>query len=99
MQMISSNILGQIFKEHNIGVDRISKIRNLQTLLNDITLDIPLMRRAVNMITTYGKNEFRVVKLIDTHRLNLLEETYNDITLKRMLQSLPNSWKYEINLS
>ena len=50
MQMISSNILGQIFKEHNIGVDRISKIRNLQTLLNDITLDIPLMRRAVNMI-------------------------------------------------
>ena len=50
-------------------------------------------------VTTYGKNEFRVVKLIDTHRLNLLEETYNDITLKRMLQSLPNSWKYEINLS
>ena len=50
-------------------------------------------------VTTYGKNEFRVVKLIDTHRLNLLEETYNEISLKRMLQSLPNSWKYEINLS
>ena len=47
MQMISSNILGQIFKEHNIEVDRISKIRTLQTLLNDTTLDIPLMRRLV----------------------------------------------------
>ena len=46
--MISSNVLGQIFKEHNIEVDRISKIRTLQTLLNDTTLDIPLMRRAVN---------------------------------------------------
>ena len=47
MQMISSNILGQIFKEHNIEEDRISKIRTLQTLLNDTTLDIPLMRRLV----------------------------------------------------
>ena len=46
--MISSNVLSQIFKEHNIEVDRISKIRTLQTLLNDTTLDIPLMRRAVN---------------------------------------------------
>jgi hypothetical protein len=45
--MISSNILSQIFKEHNIEVDRISKIRTLQTLLNDTTLDIPLMRRVV----------------------------------------------------
>ena len=49
MQMISSNILGQIFKEHNIEVDRISKIRTLQTFLNDTTLDIPLMRRLVTM--------------------------------------------------
>ena len=46
--MISSNVLSQIFKEHNVEVDRISKIRTLQTLLNDTTLDIPLMRRAVN---------------------------------------------------
>jgi hypothetical protein len=45
--MISSNILGQIFKEHNIEVDRISKIRTLQTFLNDTTLDIPLMRRVL----------------------------------------------------
>jgi chromosomal replication initiation ATPase DnaA len=46
-QMISKNILSQIFKEHNIEVDRISKIRTLQTFLNDTTLDIPLMRRLV----------------------------------------------------
>ena len=45
--MISSNVLGQIFKEHNVEVDRISKIRTLQTLLNDTTLDIPLMRRVL----------------------------------------------------
>jgi len=50
MQMIKTNTLSQIFKEHNIEVDRISKIRNLQTLLNDTTLDIPLMRRAVSML-------------------------------------------------
>ena len=50
MQMIKTNTLSQIFKEHNIEVDRISKIRNLQTFLNDTTLDIPLMRRAVSML-------------------------------------------------
>jgi hypothetical protein len=47
MQMIKTNTLSQIFKEHNIEVDRISKIRTLQTFLNDTTLDIPLMRRLV----------------------------------------------------
>jgi len=46
--MISSNVLSQIFKEYDFEMDRISKIRTLQTLLNDTTLDIPLMRRAVN---------------------------------------------------
>ena len=45
--MIKTNTLSQIFKEHNIEVDRISKIRTLQTFLNDTTLDIPLMRRLV----------------------------------------------------
>ena len=53
MQMISKNILSQIFKEHNIEVDRISKIRTLQTLLNDTTLDIPLMRRVVTTINCH----------------------------------------------
>ena len=47
MQMIKTNTLSQIFKEHNIEVDRISKIRTLQTFLNDTTLDIPLMRRVL----------------------------------------------------
>ncbi|SVE60252.1 uncharacterized protein METZ01_LOCUS513106 [marine metagenome] len=47
--MIKTNTLSQIFKEHNIEVDRISKIRTLQTFLNDTTLDIPLMRRLVTM--------------------------------------------------
>ena len=45
--MISSNILSQIFKEYDFEMDRISKIRTLQTLLNDTTLDIPLMRRVL----------------------------------------------------
>ena len=49
MQMISSNKLGQIFRTATF-VDRITKIRTLQTLLNDTTLDIPLMRREVNQI-------------------------------------------------
>ena len=31
MQMISKNTLSQIFKEHNIEVDRISKIRTTST--------------------------------------------------------------------
>ena len=53
MQMISKNTLSQIFKEHNIEVDRISKIRTLQTLLNDTTLDIPLMRRVVTTINCH----------------------------------------------
>ena len=53
MQMISKNTLSQIFKEHNIEVDRISKIRTLQTFLNDTTLDIPLMRRLVTTVNCH----------------------------------------------
>jgi len=53
MQMISKNTLSQIFKEHNIEVDRISKIRTLQTLLNDTTLDIPLMRRLATTVNCH----------------------------------------------
>ncbi len=53
MQMIKTNTLSQIFKEHNIEVDRISKIRTLQTLLNDTTLDIPLMRRLVTTVNCH----------------------------------------------
>ena len=53
MQMIKTNTLSQIFKEHNIEVDRISKIRTLQTLLNVTKLDIPLMRRLVTTVNCH----------------------------------------------
>jgi hypothetical protein len=68
-QMISSNILGQIFKEHNIEVDRISKIRTLQTLLNDTTLDIPLMRRVVT--TQNAHWILRNIKVNNSEHINI----------------------------
>ena len=52
MQMISSNKLGQIFRTATF-VDRITKIRTLQTFLNDTTLDIPLMRRLVTTVNCH----------------------------------------------
>ena len=69
MQMISKNTLSQIFKEHNIEVDRISKIRTLQTLLNDTTLDIPLMRRLVT--TSNVRWILRNVKVNNSEHINL----------------------------
>ena len=69
MQMISSNILGQIFKEHNIEVDRISKIRTLQTFLNDTTLDIPLMRRAISELNL--RWILRNIKVNNSEHINL----------------------------
>ena len=69
MQMISSNILGQIFKEHNIEVDRISKIRTLQTHLNDTTLDIPLMRRAISELNL--RWILRNIKVNNSEHINL----------------------------
>ena len=69
MQMISKNTLSQIFKEHNIEVDRISKIRTLQTLLNDTTLDIPLMRREV---TTQNSHWIlRNIKINNAEHINI----------------------------
>tara|TARA_B000000460_G_scaffold233466_1_gene193188 strand:+ start:743 stop:985 length:243 start_codon:yes stop_codon:yes gene_type:complete len=69
MQMITKNKLSQIFKEHNIEVDRISKIRTLQTLLNDTTLDIPLMRRLVT--TSNVRWILRNVKVNNSEHINL----------------------------
>ena len=69
MQMISSNILDQIFKEHNIEVDRISKIRALQTFLNDTTLDIPLMRRAISELNL--RWILRNIKVNNSEHINL----------------------------
>ena len=68
-QMVSTNILSQIFKEHNIEVDRISKIRTLQTFLNDTTLDIPLMRR---LVTTQNAHWIlRNIKVNNAEHVNL----------------------------
>ena len=68
-QMISTNTLSQIFKEHNIEVDRISKIRTLQTFLNDTTLDIPLMRR---LVTTQNAHWIlRNIKVNNSEHVNL----------------------------
>ena len=69
MQMISKNTLGQIFKEHNIEVDRISKIRTLQTFLNDTNLDIPLMRRKVTELNM--RWILRNVKVNNAEHINL----------------------------
>ena len=69
MQMISLNKLDQIFKEHNMEVDRISKIRNLQTHLNDITLDIPLMRRKVTELNM--RWILRNIKVNNSKHINL----------------------------
>ena len=69
MQMISLNKLDQIFKEHNMEVDRISKIRNLQTHLNDTTLDIPLMRRKVTELNM--RWILRNVKVNNSEHINL----------------------------
>ena len=69
IQIISKNILSQIFKEHNIEVDRISKIRTLQALLNDTTLDIPLMRREVT--TQNAHWILRNIKVNNAEHINI----------------------------
>ncbi len=44
----------------------------------------------------YGENKYRVVKLIDSHRLSLLETTFDEPSMLRYIQALPNTYKYEI---
>ncbi len=45
---------------------------------------------------TYGKDMYKVVKLIDSHRLSLLETTFDEPSMLRYIQALPNDYKYEI---
>ena len=45
---------------------------------------------------TYGKDMYKVVKLIDSDRLHLLQMQYDEPSMKRFLQSLPATYKYEI---
>ena len=50
MQMISKTSLGQIFRDATMSTIKHKNKILLQTLLNDNTLNIPLMRRQVNEI-------------------------------------------------
>ena len=45
---------------------------------------------------TYGKDMYKVVKLIDSHRLHLLETQFDEPSMLRYIQSLPNTYNYEI---
>ena len=44
----------------------------------------------------YGKDMYKVVKLIDSHRLHLLQTQFDEPSMLRYLTGLPNSYKYEI---
>ena len=45
---------------------------------------------------TYGKDKYKVVKLIDSHRLSLLEQQFDGPSMLRYLQGLPNNYSYQI---
>jgi len=45
---------------------------------------------------TYGKDMYKVVKLIDSYRLSLLETQFDEPSMRRYLQGLPNNYNYEI---
>ena len=44
-----------------------------------------------------GIQRYRVTKLINSKRLNLLEQDYEEDELKQMLNSLPATFDYQIN--
>ena len=43
-----------------------------------------------------GQDMYKVVKLIDSHRLSLLETQFDEPSMLRYLQGLPNTYSYEI---
>lgn len=45
---------------------------------------------------TYGRDMYKVVKLIDSHRLSLLNTQFDEPSMMRYLQGLPNNYGYEI---
>jgi len=45
---------------------------------------------------TYGKDMYKVVKLIDSYRLSLLETQFDEPSMRRYLQGLPLNYNYEI---
>ena len=44
----------------------------------------------------YCKDRYRVVRLVDSHRLSLLETKFDEPSMMRYLQGLPNTYNYEI---
>ena len=44
----------------------------------------------------YGKDRYWVVRLVDSHRLSLLETKFDEPSMMRYLQGLPNTYNYEI---
>ncbi len=44
-----------------------------------------------------GIQRYRVTKLVNSKRLNLLEQDYEEDELKQMLNSLPATFDYQIN--
>ena len=55
-----------------------------------------LMIEKIHDKKTYGKDMYKVVKLIDSHRLHLLNMQYDEPSMLRYLQALPNTYSYEI---
>ena len=47
--------------------------------------------------TKSGIQRYRVTKLINTRRLSLMEQDYEEDELQQMLTSLPMSFDYQIN--
>ena len=47
--------------------------------------------------TKSGKPLYRVMKLINSRRLSLMEQDYEEDELQLMLSSLPMSFEYQIN--
>ena len=46
--------------------------------------------------TKSGKSIYRVMKLINTRRLSLLEQDYEEDEIQNVLNSLPSSYDYQI---
>tara|TARA_Y100001938_G_C7945668_1_gene356628 strand:+ start:262 stop:465 length:204 start_codon:yes stop_codon:yes gene_type:complete len=46
--------------------------------------------------TKSGKSIYRVMKLINTRRLSLLEQDYEEDEIQNVLNSLPASYDYQI---
>jgi len=55
-----------------------------------------LMIEKIHSEKTHGKDMYKVVKLIDSHRLHLLQTQFDEPSMLRYLQALPNTYKYEI---